>query len=54
MVVCTTLSEEYVTPFGPGVPNIFGPASLHLSDYPAFWDNIQQNVETRIDAYFNK
>ena len=54
VVVCTTLADEYVTPFAPGVPNVFGPASLHLSDYPAYWDNIRENVQTRIDAFFKK
>ncbi|MEE1156852.1 MAG: DUF3089 domain-containing protein [Methanobrevibacter sp.] len=52
VVVCTTLSDEYVTPLAPGVPNIFGPASLHMSDYPAFWENIRENIKTRIDAFF--
>lgn len=54
VVVCTTLAEQYVTPLAPGVDNIFGPASLHLSDYTAYWDNIRENVRTRIDSFLNK
>ena len=53
-VICTTLSDEYVKPLVPGIPDLFGPASLHLSDYPAYWDNIRENVQTRIKAYFSK
>ena len=53
-VICTTLSDEYVKPLVPGIPDLFGPASLHLSDYPACWDNIRENVQTRIKAYFSK
>lgn len=53
-VICTTLADEYVTPLGPGVPNIFGPASLHLADYSAYWDNIRENIKTRVNAFLNK
>ena len=53
VVVCTTLSKCYVPPVVPGRPNRFGPASLHSSDYPAYWDNIRENVQVRIQA-FNK
>ena len=54
VVVCTTLSEHYVPPMVPGKKSTFGPASLHLSDYPAYWDNIRENVQTRIKAYINR
>jgi len=54
VVVCTTLADHYTPPMAPGVPSLFGPASLHLSDYPAYWDNIRENVQTRIKAYFNR
>ena len=54
VVVCTTMPERYVRPSAPGVKNIFGPASLHLVDYPAYWENIRENVQTRIKAYFSK
>ncbi len=54
VVVCTTLADQYVAPETHGVDNIFGPASLHESDYAAYWDNIRENVMTRIDAFFNK
>ena len=53
VVVCTTLADHYVQSMA-GMPNIFGPASLHLSDYPAYWDNIRENVQTRIKAYFSR
>lgn len=52
-VICTTLADHYVKPLTPGAKNIFGPASLHLSDYPAYWENIRENVKTRIRAYFD-
>ena len=51
VVVVTTMPEQYVQPVGPGMPSPFGPASLHLVDYAAFWDNITENVKTRIKAY---
>lgn len=54
VVVCTTLPNHYVLPPVPGVEAPFGPASLHLVDYPAYWENIKDNVQTRIAAYFNR
>jgi hypothetical protein len=42
VVVCTTLADHYVQSMA-GLPNIFGPASLHLSDYPVYWDNIRES-----------
>ena len=54
VVVCTTLAEEYVKPIVPELGNIFGPASLHEHDYAAYWDNIRENVNTRIDAFFDE
>ena len=54
VVVCTTLSDQYVKPEEHGAENIFGPASLHESDYAAYWDNIRENVMTRIDAFLNR
>ena len=54
VVVCTTLSDQYVKPEEHGAENIFGPASLHESDYAAYWDNIWENVMTRIDSFLNK
>ena len=53
VVVCTTLSKHYVKS-EPGSDNIFGPASLHESDYTAYWENIRENVNVRIDAFLNK
>ena len=54
VVVCTTLADQYVKPEEHGAENIFGPASLHESDYAAYWDNIRENVMTRIEAFLNK
>ena len=54
VVVCTTLADQYVKPEEHGAENIFGPASLHESDYAAYWDNIRENVMTRIDAFLNR
>lgn len=41
-------------PASPSVRNTFGPASLRTSDYPAFWENIRENVRVRTRAYFSK
>ena len=54
VVVSTTLADRYIAPMVPGASNPFGPASLHAMDYPAFWDNIHQNVQTRIEAYLRR
>ena len=54
VVVCTTLADRYVKPLAPGVPNIFGPGSLHTSDYPAYWENIRDNVRVRTAAYLGR
>ncbi|MBQ2832709.1 MAG: DUF3089 domain-containing protein [Methanobrevibacter sp.] len=53
-VVCTALEDEYVKPIVPEMGDIFGRASLHLVDYTAYWDNIRENVKTRIEAFLNK
>ena len=54
VVVCTTLADYYVTAHALGADNVFGPASLHEVDYVAYWENIRENVNSRIDAFFNK
>ena len=54
VVVCSTLPDWYIRPVRPGAKNLFGPASLHLLDYPAYWNNIRENVQTRIKAYFSE
>ena len=51
VVVCTKLPDRYVKPVIPGDDNLFGPASLHLVDYTAYWDNLRENIKTRIKAY---
>ena len=53
-VVCTALEDEYVKPLVEEMGDIFGRASLHLVDYTAYWDNLRENVKTRVEAYFNK
>ena len=47
VVVCTKLSDRYLKSALP----LFGPASLHLVDYTAYWDNLRENIQTRIKAY---
>ena len=54
VVVCTTLPDRYVKPVAPGIEAPFGPASLHLVDYTAFWDSLRENIRTRMRAYFNR
>ncbi|ETP70808.1 hypothetical protein UYO_3252, partial [Lachnospiraceae bacterium JC7] len=51
VVVCTTLSDSYVTMPAEMGPNLFGLASLHLSDYGAYWDNLRENVKARTEAF---
>lgn len=53
VVVCTKLADRYVTPVIPGDDNLFGPASLHLVDYTAYWDNLRENIQTRTKAFFS-
>lgn len=53
VVICTTLADHYVKSLVPGRTSMFGPASLHVSDYPGYWENIRENVQTRIKAYFS-
>ena len=53
-VICTTLEDHYVKALVPGAKNMFGTASLHLSDYPAYWENIRENVQTRIRAFLDR
>ena len=54
VVVCTAMEDQYVKPLAPGMDPPFGPASLHNVDYPAYWENIRENVRTRIKAYFER
>jgi hypothetical protein len=34
--------------------SLFGTESFHNGDYPFFFNNIRQNVKTRIDSYFEQ
>lgn len=54
VVGCTTMPDRYVKALAPGVPNVFGPASLHTGDYPNYWENIRENVRTRTKAYYSR
>lgn len=55
VVICTTMPEYYVKVNELAESeNLFGPASLHTSDYGAYYYNIMENVKTRIAAYFAK
>lgn len=53
-VICTALEDQYCQPLVPGMGYAFGHASLHLVDYPAYWENIRENVKTRIEAFLNE
>ena len=54
VVVVSTMADYYMGSIVPGLDSPFGPASLHTSDYPAFWENIRENVRTRIRSYLNR
>ena len=54
VVVCTTLDDYYCTPVVPGAAPPFGPASLHLVDYGAFWENLRENIRVRSKAYLDR
>ncbi len=54
VVVCTALEDQYCQPLVPEMGYAFGHASLHLVDYPAYWENIRENVKTRIEAFLNE
>ena len=54
VVISTTMAEHYAKPSVPGMRNIYGPPSLQISDYPAFWESIRQNVMERINAFFKQ
>jgi hypothetical protein len=53
VVVCTTLPDRYAKPVTPDGDFLFGPASMHLVDYTAFWDNLRENIQTRIKSSIN-
>ena len=53
VVVCTTMAGNYITvdALDDDTPNPFGPESLHNMDYAGYWENIRENVQTRIQHY---
>jgi len=46
VVVCTSQDVEYNA-----MESLFGPQSLHADDYPLYYENIRENVKTRIESY---
>lgn len=52
VVICTNTDVPYMKMTNPEVPDVFGPASFHGSDYALYYYDVQENVKTRIDAWF--
>ena len=48
VVICTAKNVE----FAPA--ELFGPESLHSHDYDFYYENLQENVKTRVDAYLKQ
>ena len=52
VVVCTSYDGYIKTgPLMGDVDNPFGPESFHNLDYAGYWENLRENIQTRIDAY---
>ena len=51
VVVCSTLEGVHASLDIPGLENPFGEGSMHIMDYTLYWENIRENVRTRIKAY---
>ena len=45
VVICTTEDVEYAPAY------LFGPESLHSHDYDFYYENLRENVKTRVDAF---
>ena len=54
VVLCTNTDYPYTNLGNLNIPSIFGPESLHAYDYSFYYYNIQENVASRVKAYFNK
>ena len=54
VVLCTNTDYQYANLGNLNIPSIFGPESLHAYDYSFYYYNIQENVASRVKAYFNK
>ena len=48
VVICTTENVEYSQAY------LFGPASLHSHDYDFYYENLRENVKTRVEAYLKQ
>lgn len=48
VVICTTKDVEYAPAY------LFGPESLHSHDYDYYYENLRENVKTRVEAYLKQ
>ncbi len=48
VVICTAEDPEYAP------AEFFGPESLHGHDYDFYYENLKENVKTRVEAYLKK
>ncbi len=46
VVICTTNKVEYIP-----ATEIFGPESLHGNDYALYYENLRENIKTRVENY---
>lgn len=49
VVVCTSDEVPFTT-----MKELFGPASLHQYDYNLYYENLRENVKTRVNQYLKK
>lgn len=54
VVICTTTETEFENMGDLGIPEIFGPESFHKEDYTFYFENVRENIRTRIEAYIQK
>ncbi len=54
VVICTTMNGVNASLDVPGLESPFGPGSLHMLDYTLYWENIRENIKTRIKSYLNR
>ena len=48
VVICTAKNVEYAP------AALFGPESLHSHDYDFYYENLRENVKTRVEAYLKQ
>ena len=48
VVICTAEDPEYAP------AELFGPESLHGHDYDFYYENLKENVKTRVEAYLKQ